>query len=132
MSFRLLLITVFFALILLAIVVLANTGLMPDALASIYTIPFGDKAGHFILTGLLSLLVNLTLSGRKISFASRDFLLGSLLVGAVVTIEELTQVFFPTRNASLTDLVASYLGIWIFGRLADRYIANSSNLYPPH
>ncbi len=111
--------TISFSLALLAIVVSANTSTMPAFLYNIYTFRYGDKAGHFILTGLLSLLVNLSLGCRKTRLASRNFLLGSLLVGAVVTIEELSQVFFPSRNASLTDLLSSYLGIWLFGRLAD-------------
>ena len=123
MNRRIIVLTVLFSLVLLAIVVAANTGMMPGFLYEIYTFPYGDKAGHFILTGLLSLLVNLSLRCRKTRLASRDFLLGSLLVGAVVTIEELSQVFFPTRNASLTDLLSSYLGIWLFGRLADRLSA---------
>jgi VanZ family protein len=119
MNSRTIILTVLFSLVLLAIVFSADSGTLPGILYNIYTVPYGDKAGHFILTGLLSLLVNLSLLCRKTHLASRDFLLGSLLVGVVVTIEEITQVFFPSRNASLTDLLASYLGIWLFGRLAD-------------
>lgn len=119
MNTRVVIITVLFALLLLAIVIANNSGTLPDFLYRLYSVPFGDKIGHLLLTGLLSLLVNLSLSCRKTRLASRDFLLGSLLVGGVVTLEELTQIFFPTRNVSFYDLLSSYLGIWLFGRLAD-------------
>lgn len=119
MNTRVVIITVLFALLLLAIVIANNSGTLPDFLYRLYLVPFGDKIGHLLLTGLLSLLVNLSLSCRKTRLASRDFLLGSLLVGGVVTLEELTQIFFPTRNVSFYDLLSSYLGIWLFGRLAD-------------
>ena len=121
MNIRTILLTLLFALLLLVIVIANDSGTLPDFLNIVYSVPFGDKISHFVLTGLLSMLVNLSLSCRKTHLVSRDLLLGSLLVGTVVTVEELTQIFFPTRSVSIFDLLAGYLGIWLFGRLAVRF-----------
>lgn len=74
--------------------------------------------GHFILMGVLSFLVNLTLQGARRSIFSREVLLGSLIVTMFVVLEELTQIFIPSRTFSLVDLLFDFLGIYSFGRLA--------------
>ena len=81
-------------------------------------IPYGDKIGHFFVMGLLGLLVNLLLNSRRQSIGKREFLLGSLIIAGIVTAEEFTQIFIPSRTFSPFDLVADYAGIMIFGRLA--------------
>ncbi|MEO1586527.1 MAG: VanZ family protein, partial [Bacteroidota bacterium] len=48
----------------------------------------------------------------------REVLLGTTLVLIVVTLEELSQGFVPTRNLSFQDWVADFLGIVLAGRLA--------------
>ena len=91
---------------------------MPGFIAVLYAFPYGDKVGHFLLIGGLAFLVNLSLSCRTIGLAKRNILLGSLVVAALVTVEEASQALFKTRNASLGDLGSSYLGILAFSRLA--------------
>lgn len=93
------------------IIYFADTGTMPRAIYRLYAFPSGDKVGHFVLMGLLTLALNLALSGRRITLGGRRLLLGSIVAFLVVTIEELTQALFQTRSASLLDLSASYLGI---------------------
>lgn len=82
------------------------------------SIPGGDKYGHFLLMGSLAFLVNLSLSCRVVRIAGRGFLLGSLLVLILITIEELSQRFVPYRTFDLLDLLADYLGVFVFSWLA--------------
>ncbi|MBX7234460.1 MAG: VanZ family protein [Caldilineales bacterium] len=89
----------------------ADTGTMPAVIHRLYAFPHGDKAGHFVLMGVLALALNLALSTRRVSMAGRKILLGSLLALLLVTIEELSQAFFRTRTLSLLDLSFSYVGI---------------------
>ncbi len=101
-----------FLVVLGMIIYFADTGTMPKMIHRLYAFPYGDKVGHFVLMGLLTLAFNLAFSYRRIALGSRRLLLGSVLAFIVVTIEELTQAFFQTRSASPLDLSASYLGIF--------------------
>lgn len=111
-------ITTLFVLFIVFIIYRANTAALPFFLNLVYVIPFGDKVGHFVLMGILSFLVNLTLQGARLSLFSREVLLGSLIVTIFVVLEELTQIFIPSRTFSLIDLLFDFLGIYSFGRLA--------------
>ncbi len=88
--------------------------------AWIRAIPGGDKVGHFLLMGGLSFVVNYALRCRKFTVGHRSFLLGSIIVAVMVTIEEFTQLFIRYRTFDLIDLASDFLGIWLFGKLALR------------
>jgi len=81
-------------------------------------IPYGDKLGHFLLMGGFSFLLNLVLNARTFGFWKFNYLLGSLIVLILVTLEEISQIFVRGRTFDLSDLVFDYLGIFIFGELA--------------
>jgi VanZ family protein len=81
-------------------------------------IPYGDKLGHFLLMGGFSFLLNLVLNARNFKFWKISYLLGSLIVLVVVTIEEISQKFVSGRTFDWSDLVFDFLGIFIFGELA--------------
>jgi polysaccharide biosynthesis protein VpsQ len=81
-------------------------------------IPYGDKLGHFFLMGGFSLLLNLVLNARTFGFGKFNYLLGSLIAVAVVTLEEISQLFVAGRTFDWGDLVFDYLGIFVFGELA--------------
>lgn len=81
-------------------------------------IPFGDKLGHFFLMGGFSFLLNLVLDARTVNLWKLNYLLGSLIVLTVVTLEEISQIFIRGRTFDWGDLVFDYLGIFIFGELA--------------
>ena len=81
-------------------------------------IPYGDKLGHFVLMGILSLLVNLWWSSGTFRWQRFDFLKGSVLVAVLVTLEELSQYWQPNRTLDLWDWLASMAGVWCFGQLA--------------
>ncbi len=108
----------FYTVFLVGVVAVANSGARPRPFAAVRALPFGDKASHFLLMGLLSLLVNLCLSGRSTELGRVRVLTGSLIVFVVVAAEEFSQLFLRYRSFDLIDLLCDGLGIFLFGRLA--------------
>ncbi len=53
--------TILFTLFILLVIVLADAGILAIMSVSFMQFPFGDKAGHFILYGILTLLLDLAL-----------------------------------------------------------------------
>jgi VanZ family protein len=110
--------TILFAAFIVLVIVLADTGHL-GFLAIVYEIPRADKVAHFLLYGILALLLDLTLmrsypgqSRRRIALVSGIIL--ALLIG----LEEFSQRLFANRTFSLLDLMASYLGVFFFSWLA--------------
>jgi VanZ family protein len=111
-------ITILFSLFILLIIALANVDGL-GFLNFINRIPFGDKAGHFILFGILSFLLNKSaLSLFPKWDSTRLVLTVSLLLSILVGLEEWSQSLIPARTMSLTDLLASYAGVIVFALLA--------------
>jgi hypothetical protein len=112
-------ITVGYIIFILIIIVIADQGdyiaILTDWLDQI---PYGDKGGHLILMGLLSLMVNLSLQCTRWRVGQHTFLKGSVIVAVLVTLEEISQLFVSGRTFDWSDLLADYLGIWLFGQLA--------------
>ena len=105
---------IFFGAFIVAIIILADTHHL-GLLSGVYEIPFGDKAGHFFLYGLLSLVVNLAVfQARPIDNKSRLALITCLILALLIGLEELSQIWIPSRTPSLFDLAASYLGVAFF------------------
>ena len=100
-----------FLLFIAGIVVLADQGRLPGFITGLYDFQNGDKVGHFLLMGGLSLLVNLALPSRS----GRHHILAILLVAALVALEEASQAWFGTRHSDLADLAASLAGIVCLG-----------------
>lgn len=112
--------TLLFVLFILLIIVLADTGNL-GRLSIIYRLPFADKLGHFILYGILVLLVNRTLFGLLPSRSpSWIAVVSGLTLAFLIGLEELSQRSFPNRTFDLIDLSASYLGMIFFSWLAIR------------
>lgn len=93
----------------------ADRGAIPYPLAQMSVFPGGDLLGHFLIAATITYLVNRAFSCRTIYWKSRRFLLGSVLVVLSITIEEISQVFFPTREFSFLDLGSDYIGIALVG-----------------
>ena len=110
--------TVLFTLFIILIIVLADTGNL-GIFAVVYHIPFADKMGHFVLYGILALLIDLTLF-RSIPRQNRIWvaMLSGLILIVLIGIEEFSQRNFSSRTFSLADLTASYLGVIAFSWLA--------------
>lgn len=115
------LITGIFILFLVLIVIATDLGWKPLPVKLIYLVPGGDKISHLFLMGTLSFLVNITISAPKKRFISKEVLLGSLILLLIVTLEEFSQLFLKSREFSFIDLLSSYVGIVVFGFLAERF-----------
>jgi len=106
--------TFFFTLFIILIIVLADLGKL-GFLKILNQIPFADKIGHFVLYGILTLLLDLTFTRalphpRRKLVVIRIALILSLLIG----LEEYSQQFFAKRTFDLVDLAFSYLGVIFF------------------
>jgi polysaccharide biosynthesis protein VpsQ len=123
--------TLVFILLLVVIVVAADRGKLPAFVGVLYNFPNGDKVGHFTLMGLLSLLVNLGVLSGAGKRTGRRALTASLVVASLVMLEEISQEFFPSRNASWADLVFSLAGIAVFGALAWFLVERKKSFSPP-
>ena len=112
--------TILFTLFIILIIVLADTGNL-GILKTINEIPFADKVGHFVLYGILTLLINLTLL-RSVPGPQRmrTALTIGLVLSVLIGLEEFSQRNFSSRTFSLGDLTASYLGVLFFSWLALR------------
>ncbi len=107
-----------FGIAILGIVVLADIGEL-GPLGFLYGFRYGDKAGHFLLFGLLNLLVSLAAFERwphvrRLTLALRV----DAIQMALMAIEELSQMLFPRRTFSVVDVLAGYLGVAIFTAIA--------------
>ena len=80
--------------------------------------PYADKLAHFLLIGSATFLLNLSLQNRTIAWLGRKWLLGSLIVFILITLEEFSQRFIPGRSFDLLDLTANCAGIFCFGLLS--------------
>ena len=116
---------ILFGLFILTIILLADLGKL-GFLYSLYDFPYGDKVGHFILYGILTLLIDLTLlpsSARKssstiISSRRRVAVRVGLFLAVAITVEEFSQQYFSNRTFDMIDLGASVLGVMFFSWLA--------------
>ena len=118
MSAKIKIITAIYIFVIAGIVVIANIKSTRYLLTFSGGIPYFDKIAHFLLMGGFSFFVNLVLKAREFSIWKLRYLLGSLIVFAIVTTEEFSQLFIAGRAFDWGDLVADYLGIILFGELA--------------
>lgn len=109
---------VIYILILAGIIILANMRETQYLFRPIRRLPYGDKIGHFFVMGLFSFVTNLVLQARTIQLWKIRYLLGSLVVLALVTIEEFSQLFIRGRSFDWTDLIADGAGVLVFGEIA--------------
>lgn len=72
---------------------------------------YGDKLGHLILVGTLSFLGNLALSLRPRRWLPRWITTVTLILFLLLTIEELSQAFIPSRSCDVLDWLADVCGL---------------------
>lgn len=112
--------TVLFTVFILAVIILADMGRL-GFLGFVYDFPYGDKAGHFILYGILSFLFNLTtLRSRPSLTSKRAAVFVTLILALLIAAEEFSQKYFASRTFSYSDLMFGYagvtLGMWLAWR----------------
>ncbi len=93
-------------------------------------IPYDDKIAHFFLAGALSFFVNLSLSLSRVSIRNIKLLKGSVILLVMITLEECSQILFPARSFSLSDLFSGYIGVLCFGRVAISLTNNRAWIEP--
>lgn len=100
-----------FGLFIIAAVIIANRGEGSQWWSFIHKIPYGDKLGHIGLCGTLSFLCNLAFPSRP--FGHRPFLVTrtTLVLLTIISLEELSQLFIPTRSFDLFDWLADLIGL---------------------
>lgn len=81
-----------------------------------------DKLGHFLLLGGLSWTLNYALCGRFVRVGPIGIQLGGLIIAALITLEEVSQLWIPYRHFDLGDLAANYAGIAFADWLARRWL----------
>ena len=107
-----------FILFLLAVVVIANRGEGNHWWPFLSRIPYGDKAGHVGLFGALSLLCNLAFPNRRPNRLPAFITKTTLVLLIIISLEELSQAFLPTRSLDLFDWLADLLGLALGQTLA--------------
>ena len=119
LDFRLLIrvVTVVYALAIAGIVWCASAGWYRPTFHWVLDI-VSDKLLHFALTGLLTLLLNLSFNLATVSKHSKWLLWGTSLMLLLATLEEISQYWLSNRTFDLGDLACNYLGILIIGHLA--------------
>jgi VanZ family protein len=110
---------ILFTIFILLVIILADAGVLAHYVGFIYAFPFGDKAGHFILYGILTLLIDLALfRARPDQSRRRLAVVCGLVLALLIGLEELSQQYFSSRTFDLVDLTFSYLGVAFFSWVA--------------
>ena len=108
-----------FTIFIIWVIFTADVGAFPPIIRYVYYYPGGDKAGHFILYGILAFLLALAFRQRT-GWKWLPLARVTIILLILVALEEYSQSFFPSRTASLLDLIFSFLGIALGDFLAGR------------
>lgn len=95
-------------LVIVAAVVVADSGKAGGWLSFIHAVPFGDKAGHLLLAGGFSFFCNLA-AGRRVHRLRPGRVSWVLL--ALFALEELSQWFLASRQCDAVDFACDAAGI---------------------
>jgi len=76
--------------------------------------PYGDKLGHVLVAGVLTLVANFLARQRVLRIVRLPLPIGSLLVLGLAIAEEASQLYLPTRSFDLADGIANLCGIALF------------------
>jgi len=115
-----------FFIFILWVIFMANTGQDMFLFEMTRSIPFGDKLGHIMVFGGLTLMTNLAFKGRCIRVKFASIYWGALVVLLFVTLEELSQYFIDTRSLDVLDYLANLVGILSFSWLTREIIKKAS------
>lgn len=97
--------------ILLTATILAYTRRIP---VGIKRIPYYDTIGHFLLFGILALLLDRAMGGRNVKVFRGSVSLAALMVIGYAVIDEGLQGFSSVRTVDATDLLAGMCGVLCF------------------
>ena len=105
---------VIFFIFILWVIYMADTGQHSLFFDLVKSIPYGDKLGHLVLFGFLTLGANVGTKFKIIKIFGLRLFLGAVLVSLFVVGEELSQYFVPSRTLDVIDLFADFIGVLTF------------------
>lgn len=108
-------VTALFVVAFALIIASADARQMPAFIKALYAFPEGDKVGHVVMMGALSLLVNATVASRGGVNVRRRMFIATLILTGIVALEEVSQHFFAGRTMALDDFACSLIGLWVVG-----------------
>ena len=86
-------------------------------------IAVSDKVLHFIVFGILGLLITRGMRYTKIQFFKNRPAITAVVLGCIFALsDEVHQAFVPARSAEILDWVADFLGIVVFSYLYSRWM----------
>lgn len=106
-----------FGLFIIAAVVIANLGYGESCWPFIYHVRYADKIGHIMLFSTLGFLCNLAFQDFRIRFLPRFVTATSFVLLVLISLEEISQAFIPSRHCDLLDWLADLAGLAI-GQIA--------------
>jgi hypothetical protein len=92
----------------------ANSGSKNIFFDLVDLIPYGDKLGHFILYGTLSILTTIAFNYKYLLVISYRLPIGAIIVLVIAIVEEVSQIFLSNRTFDMVDISADIAGIFIF------------------
>ena len=108
-----------FASFIIWIIYQKGTGADVAIIKVIEGVPNGDKLGHFILFGVLTLLSILASRFHRLKVYNKaNIYSASLVILVILTLEEFSQLFLDTRTFEWLDMSANTAGIVVFSLLA--------------
>lgn len=110
--------TITFSMFIAWIIYLADTRQHCIFFDLVRRMPYGDKIGHAVLFGVLSLGATLALKLKGLNLGRGIVPYGALLIFTIALGEELSQYFIPGRTIDIADLTADLCGITICARMA--------------
>lgn len=116
-----------FAAFLIAMVVVADRGQGSQWWPFVERIPYSDKLGHIALFGTLGFLCNLAFPSRRLGFRPLIFTLTTLILFTIISLEELSQAFVPSRTLDLFDWLADLIGLAIGQRTATALMSRTTS-----
>ena len=109
-----------YAAVLLAIVALADVGVLGPLVRGLHAVPLGDKVGHLVLSVGLGYFAASFPRAPFVTIARVRISSVTIFVVAVAILEEISQRFIPGRTYDLRDLAADFVGIAIGTVVATR------------
>ena len=102
-----------FGLILLitAMIIITNVGYGDKFWPYMVNTPYADKVGHVGIFGTLSYFCNLAFSNRLSKRRFKIFTTTTFIILVVVTLEEISQAFIPSRTCDILDWTADLIGL---------------------
>lgn len=103
---------------------------MRGFLGWVNSLPLGDKAGHFFLIGTMAHLLNYALRFRTWGIGRLPLQSGGMVILALITAEEFSQIWIPDRTFDAGDLLANTAGV-LLAELVARKVSGKGAASPP-